>query len=44
MDKELSMFSELIDDATLAAVAAKPPSRLPSFRSVGPKLHRGKST
>ena len=28
----------------MAAVAAKPPSNLPSFRYVGPRLHRGAST
>ena len=44
LDESLPQFSALIDDSTVAAVAAKPPSRLPSFRSVGPLLHRGRST
>mmetsp|Transcript_24897 Transcript_24897/g.49808 ORF Transcript_24897/g.49808 Transcript_24897/m.49808 type:complete len:472 (+) Transcript_24897:332-1747(+) len=39
-----SCFSNLLDDATVAAIAKKPPSRLPSFRFVGPRLHVGKST
>ena len=41
LDKELPQFSPHVDDATLRAVAKKPSSRLPGFRFVGPKLHRG---
>lgn len=41
LDSALPMFSPLIDDATLKDVAAKPVSRLPSFRYVGPTLHMG---
>jgi len=41
LDDALPMFSPLIDDATLKEVAAKPVSRLPSFRYVGPTLHIG---
>ena len=44
LDKSLPMFSPLIDDKTLEAVALKPVSRLPAFRFVGPQLHVGKST
>eukprot|EP00960_Hanusia_phi_P057556 763600-Hanusia_phi.AAC.4 len=44
MDKNLPQFSKLIDDEALGAIAAKPPSRLPSFRYVEPYLHRGDST
>jgi 2-polyprenyl-6-methoxyphenol hydroxylase-like FAD-dependent oxidoreductase len=44
MDTSLPMFSPLIDDATLRAVAAKKSSSLPAFRYVGPYLHRGTST
>jgi hypothetical protein len=40
----LPQINALLDDATVAAVAAKPPSRLPSFRVVGPRLHHGATT
>lgn len=40
----LPQFSRLVNDAALAQVAAKPPSRLPSFRYVGPRLHHGSTT
>jgi hypothetical protein len=40
----LPQFSNLVDDAALAKVAGKPPSRLPSFRYVGPRLHHGTTT
>ena len=44
LDSSLPMFSPMIDDDTLATVAAKPASRLPSFRYAGPTLHRGVTT
>ena len=44
MDASLPMFSPLVDDSTLKAVAAKKASNLPAFRYVGPSLHRGSST
>ncbi|EKX46622.1 hypothetical protein GUITHDRAFT_70296 [Guillardia theta CCMP2712] len=44
LDKNLPQFSKLIDEESLKAIAAKPPSRLPSFRYVEPYLHRGDST
>ena len=40
----LPQFSPLIDDATVASVAAKPVSYLPGFRHVGPRLHQGHRT
>ena len=43
-DELLPQFSPAISDATLSQVIAKPPSRLPVFRFVGPRLHRGAST
>ena len=44
LDETLPQFSPLITDATVAAVAAKPPSNIPRFRYVGPALHQGSST
>ena len=44
LDETLPQFSPLITDATVAAVAAKPPSNIPRFRYVGPALHQGGST
>ena len=41
MDNVLPQFSILIDDTTIAAVAQKPISQLPSFRYVTPRLHHG---
>ena len=43
-DELLPQFSPSISDVTLQQVIAKPPSRLPTFRYVGPNLHRGAST
>jgi 2-polyprenyl-6-methoxyphenol hydroxylase-like FAD-dependent oxidoreductase len=40
----LPQFSELLDDETIATVATKPPSFLPSFRYAGPRLHQGDRT
>ena len=44
LDKLLPMFSKIIDDDVLAQVAKKPPSFLPAFRFVGPRLHQGDHT
>ena len=44
MEELLPQFSDSITDEALAQVIAKPPSRLPVFRYVGPHLHRGSST
>jgi kynurenine 3-monooxygenase len=43
-DTMMPQFSQLIDNATLAVVAKKPVSYLPTFRYVGPRLHEGSST
>ena len=43
-DELLPQFSPSISDAALQQVIDKPPSRLPVFRFVGPRIHRGKST
>jgi kynurenine 3-monooxygenase len=43
-DENLPQFSNLIDDDTMAKVARKNPSLLPSFRYIGPRLHQGKRT
>ena len=43
-DTMMPQFSRLIDDTTLAVVAQKPVSYLPTFRYVGPRLHEGSST
>lgn len=42
LDKCMPQFSNLITDDTLQKVAKKPPSALPSFRYVGPRLHQGR--
>ena len=39
LEKSLPQFSPLVSDDAVAAVAAKPPSSLPSFRYVGPSVH-----
>lgn len=44
LDETLPQFSAMIDDVTVASVAAKPSSNLPAFRYVGPKLHYASST
>ncbi|GAX27409.1 hypothetical protein FisN_23Hh131 [Fistulifera solaris] len=41
MDNSFPFFSKLIDDDTMATVAKKPVSYLPSFRYAGPRLHQG---
>ena len=43
-DTTMPQFSRLIDNTTLADVAKKPVSYLPTFRYVGPRLHEGSST
>ena len=40
----LPQFSELLDDDMIDMVAKKPPSFLPSFRYVAPRLNQGDST
>jgi len=44
LDSTLPQFSVLLDDATVASIAKKPPSFLPSFRYVGPRLNQGDHT
>jgi 2-polyprenyl-6-methoxyphenol hydroxylase-like FAD-dependent oxidoreductase len=39
LDGALPQFSPLLDDAAVAIIAAKPPSLLPAFRTVRPRLH-----
>ena len=39
LEESLPQFSPLVSDDAVAAVAAKPPSSLPSFRYVGPSVH-----
>ena len=41
-DERLPQFSKIIPDEVMERVAAKPPSRLPSFRYVKPRLNRGR--
>jgi kynurenine 3-monooxygenase len=43
-DESLPQFSRLIDDETMEKVARKPPSFLPGFRYVAPRLHQGERT
>eukprot|EP00557_Chaetoceros_sp_GSL56_P003064 CAMPEP_0176491560 /NCGR_PEP_ID=MMETSP0200_2-20121128/8499_1 /TAXON_ID=947934 /ORGANISM="Chaetoceros sp., Strain GSL56" /LENGTH=550 /DNA_ID=CAMNT_0017889001 /DNA_START=214 /DNA_END=1866 /DNA_ORIENTATION=- len=44
LDESLPQFSKLLDDETVAAIAKKPVSFLPSFRYAGPRLHQGERT
>jgi 2-polyprenyl-6-methoxyphenol hydroxylase-like FAD-dependent oxidoreductase len=44
LDALLPMFSEIMDDDVVSQVAKKPPSFLPAFRFVGPRLHQGDHT
>jgi len=44
LDENLPQFSALLDDVTVASIAKKPPSFLPSFRYAGPRLHQGAHT
>jgi len=44
LDQLLPQFSPLLDDDVVAQVAKKPPSFLPSFRFVGPRLNQGDHT
>ena len=41
LDDTLPQFSALLDDETVAAIAKKPVSFLPSFRYAGPRLNQG---
>ncbi len=44
LDKLLPQFSVILDDDVITQVAKKPPSFLPSFRYVGPRLNQGDHT
>jgi len=44
LNKLLPQFSAFLDDEVVALVAKKPPSFLPSFRFVGPRLNQGDHT
>lgn len=44
LDNLLPMFSNILDDEVVAQVAKKPPSFLPAFRFVGPRLNQGDHT
>lgn len=39
----MPLLSPLVSDEAIAAAAAKPPSDLPSFRYVSPRLHQGRA-
>ena len=43
-EEELPQFNDLVDDDTMATVARKPPSFLPGFRYVGPRLNQDDRT
>lgn len=43
LDSALPQFSALLSDEAVALVAAKPPSSLPGFRAVVPRLHHRES-
>lgn len=44
LDALLPMFSDIMDDDVIEQVAKKPPSFLPAFRYVGPRLNQGDHT
>mmetsp|Transcript_27485 Transcript_27485/g.40600 ORF Transcript_27485/g.40600 Transcript_27485/m.40600 type:complete len:604 (+) Transcript_27485:236-2047(+) len=44
LEETLPYFSAIIDDDALRKVAAKPPSYLPAFRYIGPRLNEGNKT
>jgi 2-polyprenyl-6-methoxyphenol hydroxylase-like FAD-dependent oxidoreductase len=44
LDEYLPMFSKILDDEVVEQVAKKPPSFLPAFRYVGPRLNQGDHT
>ena len=44
LDALLPMFSAIMDDDVVSQVAKKPPSFLPAFRFVGPRLNQGDYT
>mmetsp|Transcript_24202 Transcript_24202/g.36291 ORF Transcript_24202/g.36291 Transcript_24202/m.36291 type:complete len:358 (-) Transcript_24202:54-1127(-) len=43
-DESLPQFGALINEEQMEQIAKKPPSFLPSFRFVGPRLHQGDRT
>ena len=42
--EELPQFNDLVDDETMASIAKKPPSFLPGFRYVSPRLNQDDRT
>lgn len=44
LNKKLPQFSAIVDDDVVAQVAKKPPSFLPAFRFVSPRLNQGDTT
>jgi hypothetical protein len=42
--EELPQFNDLVEDETMASIAKKPPSFLPGFRYVSPRLNQGDRT
>ena len=44
LEEYLPQFSAILDDDVVSQVAQKPPSYLPSFRYVGPRLNQGDHT
>ena len=44
LDQNVPIFSQLVDDDVIAAVAKKPVSTFPFFRYAGPRLHKGDRT
>ena len=42
--EELPQFNDLVDDETMASIAKKPPSFLPGFRYVSPRLNQNDRT
>jgi kynurenine 3-monooxygenase len=44
LDESLPQFSSMLSDDVVESVAKKPPSYLPGFRYVGPRLNQGDNT
>jgi len=44
LDENVPIFSRLVNDTVVAAVAQKPTSAFPFFRYAGPRLHKGDRT
>jgi 2-polyprenyl-6-methoxyphenol hydroxylase-like FAD-dependent oxidoreductase len=44
LDEVIPQFSRLFDRETIETIAKQPPSFLPRFRYVGPRLYQGKRT